>query len=95
MEQHAIVKDLPREKSAVQEQQKLLRQLREGRLPLLVETRHAAIILFGEANRKNLYRLYKLIKSGAIKSKKLGANYWILKSELERLAADETHEPKH
>lgn len=95
MQQHAIVKDLPVEKRAVQEQQKLLRQLREGRLPLLVETRHAAIILFGNSERKNIYRLYKLIKAGAIKSKKLGANHWILKSELERLAEDETHEPNH
>ena len=52
-------------------------------LPLLIDTKRACMMLFGDDRRKNFYRLYTMIDRGEIAARKLGDRWFIPRAAME------------
>jgi hypothetical protein len=57
-------------------------------LPLLINTKQACNMLFGNDDRKNFYRLYTMIKRGEISTRKLGDRWFIPRAEMQQFLDD-------
>jgi hypothetical protein len=56
----------------------------ETDLPLLIDSKQACRILFGDDKRKNFYRLYAMIELGEIAGRKLGNRWFIPRSAMQQ-----------
>jgi len=57
-------------------------------LPLLIDTKSACRMLFGDDDRKHFYRLYAMIEREDIIARKMGRNWFIPRSEMEKFLAN-------
>jgi hypothetical protein len=57
-------------------------------LPLLIDTKRACLMLFGDDCRKNYYRLYQMIELGEIGGRKLGNRWFIPRSAMQQFLDD-------
>tara|TARA_R110000824_G_C15160378_1_gene671860 strand:- start:1330 stop:1515 length:186 start_codon:yes stop_codon:yes gene_type:complete len=53
-------------------------------MPLLVDSKEACKILFGNTNRKNYYRLYGMIEREEIVGTKIGERWFIPGKEIKK-----------
>jgi len=59
-------------------------------LPLLIDSRDACLKLFGDASRKNFYRLYQMIDRDEIGAKRLGDRWFIPRREMQKYIDENT-----
>ena len=57
-------------------------------LPLLIDTKRACMMLFGDDRRKNFYRLYQMIERGEIGARKLGERWFIPRAAMQQFLDD-------
>jgi hypothetical protein len=57
-------------------------------LPLLIDSKTACQMLFGDDDRKHFYRLYAMIEREDIIARKMGRNWFIPRSEMEKFLAN-------
>ena len=55
----------------------------------LLDTKEAALFLWGDAKRSLFYRLYRYRELGVVKTKKIGARYFYYRKELEKFVKEE------
>lgn len=53
-------------------------------LPLLIDSKTAVQMLFGNNDRKNLYRFYAMIDREEIAAKKIGDLWFVPRAEMEK-----------
>ena len=57
-------------------------------MPALVDTLSAAQIIFGDSRRKNLHRLYMMIRRDEISARRIGGRWFIPRAAMLELLAD-------